>query len=232
MIAETAKRLWRTDRVLVIGIAIALGLVLGFAALASNVMETETDAFDHVILRVLRTPDGEPLGGMFLKGVVVNLSALGSSTIATLIVIIASLFLILVKRRNQAIVVIACGVGTAVAIWVLKDLFGRERPNIVPHLTDVSSLSFPSGHSLIASAIYPTLGLLLSMTFKERKLKLFVFITAAMLALVIGFTRVYMGVHFPTDVLGGWMLGLAWAIVCGLICRRLQEKGIVEPEST
>jgi undecaprenyl-diphosphatase len=59
-----------------------------------------------------------------------------------------------------------------------------------------------------------------------------VFFTAALLALIIGFTRVYMGVHYPTDVIGGWMLGLAWAIVCGLICHRLQEKGLVEPEST
>ena len=232
MIVETAKRLWRTERLTVLGIAAALGLIMGFAALASEVMETETEAFDHVILRALRDTHGQPLGGLWLKGVIINLSALGSSTIATLLVIVASLFLFLVKRRHQALVVIACGLGTAVQIWVLKDFVGRERPSIVPHLTDVGSLSFPSGHSLIASSIYPTLGILLAMTFKERSLKLFVFITAAVLALVIGFTRVYMGVHYPTDVLGGWMLGLAWAIICGLICHRLQEKGIVEPEST
>lgn len=232
MIVETAKRLWRTDRITVIGIVVAIGLVCGFAALASEVMETETEAFDHVILWALRAGDGEPLGPLWLQGVILNLSALGSSTIAVLMVVIASGFLFLVKRGRQALVMIACGLGTAVAIYVLKDAFGRERPSIVPHLTDVRSLSFPSGHSLIASAIYPTLGLLISLSFKERRLKLYVFITAAVLALAIGFTRVYMGVHYPTDVLGGWMLGLAWAIVCGIVCHRLQEKGLVEPESS
>jgi undecaprenyl-diphosphatase len=232
VIVATVKRLWRTDRITVIGIAVAIGLVLGFAALASEVMEPETQTIDLAILRAMRAADGEPLGPLWLKGVIMNLSALGSSTIATLLVILSSAFLFLLKRGRQALVVIACGLGSAVAIWALKDYVGRERPIIVTHLSDVSSLSFPSGHSLIASAIYPTLGLLLSMAFKERRLKLFVFITTAILALLIGFTRVYMGVHYPSDVLGGWMLGLAWAIVCGLVCHRLQEKGIVEPEAS
>lgn len=228
---DTARRAWRTKRGVILVVLGVLALVAAFAALASEVLDAETQAIDVAILRALRGADGEPIGPRWLQGVIVNLSALGSSTIATLMVILASGFLILVKRTYQAAVVISCGIGTAILIWVLKPLFGRERPSIVPHLSDVQSLSFPSGHSLIASAIYPMLGLLLAMAFKERRLKVYVFASAAVLALVIGFTRVYMGVHYPTDVIGGWMVGLAWATICGFICHRLQERGIVEPET-
>jgi undecaprenyl-diphosphatase len=215
----------------VIGLAIALGLVCAFMVLASHVSEAGTDAIDQAILQALRTDDGEPRGPQWLQRTAGNLSALGSAAVSTLVVVLASVFLILVRRTHQALLVIACGVGTAIAILAIKDFVGRERPSIVPALEVVHGLSFPSGHSLIASAIYPTLGVLIAASFEERRLKVFVFATAALVALVVGFTRVYLGVHYPADVLGGWMLGIAWAIVCGLVCGRLQREGLVERET-
>ena len=107
---------------------------------------------------------------------------------------------------------------------------GRPRPSIVVVLDPTGGLSFPSGHSLGASAIYPMLGILLSTAFEELRLKVFVLAMAVALALLIGFTRVFLGVHYPTDVIAGWMLGSAWTIICGLVGRGLQRKGLVEQE--
>ncbi|MEO7093557.1 MAG: phosphatase PAP2 family protein, partial [Polyangiales bacterium] len=109
-----------------------------------------------------------------------------------------------------------------ITLVVLKSAFGRHRPTIVSALSTEIDLSFPSGHSLISSAIYPTLALLLARSSSDRRLQVFVLAAAASLMLTIGVTRVYIGVHYPTDVLGGWMLGLSWAILCALASHRLR----------
>ena len=228
MTFERIRRIVRSERQTLIALAVAFFLVSCFGVLASEVLESETLAFDHRVLRAMRGPDGRPLGPEWLQSALVNLSALGSSAVATLIVVLASAFLILTRRSRLAALLIACGVVAAIVIVLLKDYVGRERPSVVVTLDSVRSLSFPSGHSLIASAIYPTLGILLATTFEERRSKIFVFVTAAMLAVLIGFTRVYLGVHYPSDVLGGWMLGLALAIVCGVTCHKVQSQRLVE----
>jgi undecaprenyl-diphosphatase len=222
------KQVVRRERGTLIATAAVLLLIAGFALLAGEVAEEQTESFDRAILRGLRDADGQPRGPYWLQTALLNLSALGSTAVTTLVVVLASAFLLLKRRARLALLVIGCGVGAAIAIVVLKDHVGRERPMIVVALESARGLSFPSGHSLIASAIYPTLGILLSTAFVDRRLKVFTIATAVVLALVIGFTRVYLGVHYPTDVIGGWMLGLAWAIVCGLVCRRLQREGLVE----
>jgi undecaprenyl-diphosphatase len=214
----------RAHRGVVIAIAAALSLQVGFAALASEVLEDETTAFDQTVLRAFRDANGMPVGPTWLKGTVLNLSALGSVAVVTLIVALAAIFLVLVKRRWEAVLLVACSVGATITLVVLKILFGRERPTVVSALAKEVDLSFPSGHSLIASAIYPTLGLILARTLTDRHLKVFVLAAAAGLTLMIGFTRVYIGVHYPTDVLGGWMLGLSWAILCALISHRLRPQ--------
>jgi undecaprenyl-diphosphatase len=224
---ERARQILRIERDTLIAIATALFLVGCFAILASEVAESETEAIDQAVLRAMRGPGGRPVGPLWLQTALVNLSALGSVAVTTLVIVVASTFLILTRRARQAALLIACGLGAAVVIVMLKDYVGRERPTVVVALDSVRGLSFPSGHSLVASAIYPTLGTLLAVTFDERRLKVFAFATAAVLALLIGFTRVYLGVHYPSDVLGGWMLGLSWAIVCGVVCHRLQRRGLV-----
>ncbi len=207
---------------MLLAIAAAVFLQGAFAVLASEVLEDETTAVDQAILRAFRDADGEPVGPTWLKSTVLNLSALGSVAVVTLIVALAAIFLVLVKRLREAVLLVACAVGATITLVVLKTAFGRARPTIVSALATETDLSFPSGHSLIASAIYPTLGLLLAITLEDRRLKVFVLVAAAGLTLLIGFTRIYLGVHFPTDVLGGWMLGLSWAIVCALISHRLR----------
>ena len=109
-----------------------------------------------------------------------------------------------------------------------KALFARPRPEVVPHLVEVNSLSFPSGHSLNSAIVYLTLGVLIARSFEERSARVFTIGTAALLVLTIGFTRVYLGVHFPSDVLGGWTVGAAWALVMGMLASVLQRSRKIE----
>jgi undecaprenyl-diphosphatase len=203
-------------------------LVVGFVALASGVLSAATDPFDRGLLHALRANPSDPLGPPWLERTVVNLSALGSAAVTTLLVCVAALFLLLDRRPRQALLVIATASTAAIILALLKNAIGRERPSFVEHIDSAGGLSFPSGHTLIAAVLYPTLGILVANNLRDRHLKVYVFVVAALLALIVGFTRVYIGVHFPSDVLGGWLLGVAFALVAGLAIRTLKDKHVVE----
>jgi len=213
---------------LVISLGAIAVMVISFLVLASEVAEAETETMDHAILRSMRDADGDPVGPRWFERAVVNLSALGSGAVATLIVILAAGYLFLAKRPRHAALVIVCALGTSLAVTTLKAGYERPRPTVVEAIQEEVGLSFPSGHTFLASALYPTLGALAAGTLRRRRLQIYVFAAAAVLALLIGFTRVYIGVHHPTDVLAGWCLGLAWAIACGEGSRLLQREGVVE----
>jgi undecaprenyl-diphosphatase len=117
--------------------------------------------------------------------------------------------------------------GTLVSIG-LKSFFSRPRPDLVPHLTHVATSSFPSGHSMLSAVVYLTLGSLLAAIMPNLKLKIYVLSVAIILSVFVGISRIYLGVHYPTDVLAGWLAGLVWALMCWLIARWLQVHGQVE----
>jgi undecaprenyl-diphosphatase len=123
---------------------------------------------------------------------------------------------------------IAATLGGCTVSLLLKHAFDRPRPQLVPHLSIVHTSSFPSGHSMLAAAVYLTLGALLGQFVHERVLKAYFLIVAIALTVLVGLSRVYMGVHYPTDVLTGWTGGLAWALICWLIARFMQRRHIVE----
>jgi undecaprenyl-diphosphatase len=111
---------------------------------------------------------------------------------------------------------------------LLKDAFGRARPDLVPHGVEVHTLSFPSGHAMLAAATYLTLGALLARVQPHPRVKTYVLTVAAVLTVLIGVSRVHLGVHWPSDVLAGWCVGAAWALLCWMAAVWLQRRGQVE----
>jgi undecaprenyl-diphosphatase len=218
------------DLALLLGLLVAvLGLWL-FLELADEVMEGETHAADERLLLALRNPadPADPLGPPWVEEAVRDLTALGGVAILTLM-IAAVVGYLLITRKYQAmwLVLIATGGGQLLS-WLLKDWFDRPRPELVAHLVQVSSPSFPSGHALMSAVVYLTLGALLARLADQRRVKLYFLAVAALLTLLVGLSRVYLGVHYPTDVLAGWSAGLVWATLCWLAARSLQRRGAVE----
>ncbi len=214
-----------------------LGAIFTFAAasftflkLASEMHEGETHSADQAILLALRDPSdlSNPIGPQWLETMCHDLTSLGSPTVVTLIAIAAVSYLWIDGKRAAASFVALSIVGGALLVSLLKFGFARPRPELVSHLVDVNSFSFPSGHATMAAVTYLTLGVLLARVEKRRRMKLYLLVVASILVFIVGFTRVYLGVHWPTDVLAGWCLGTAWAMGCWLVATWLQYRGAIE----
>jgi undecaprenyl-diphosphatase len=216
---------------LLIGIGVCL-LLWGFLALASEVMEGDTTSLDATILTSLRRADdpSRPIGPGWLEGVMLDLTALGGPTVLWLVVLSVVGFLVLQTRYRTAIIVAATAASGDLLNVVLKNLFVRPRPEVVPHLRDVSSTtSFPSGHAMESAIIYLTLGAMLMRLAERRLTKIYCIGIAVFLTLLVGISRVYLGVHYPTDVAAGWMFGFFWASLCWIIAKRFErETGVAE----
>ena len=213
---------------LVVGIGVCL-LLWGFLALASEVMEGDTTAIDTTILRALRKADdpSRTIGTRWLQGAVLDLTAIGGPTVLWLVVLSVVGFLLLQARYRTAIVVMATAASGDILNVVLKNLFLRPRPDVVPHLRDVSgTMSFPSGHAMESAIIYLTL---LMQVAERRVTKIYCIGLAVFLTLLVGVTRVFLGVHYPTDVVAGWMFGFFWASLCWIIAKRFErETGVAQ----
>ena len=156
---------------------------------------------------------------------------IGGTTVGVLVTAASILYLVIeMKRAAALLVLIAVGGGTLISQG-LKGAFARPRPELVAHLVDVQTLSFPSGHAMLSAVTYLTLGALLARVQSRRRLKIYFIGLAILLTLMIGVSRVYLGVHWPTDVLGGWCLGAAWALLCWAVMLWLQQHGQVEEEA-
>lgn len=228
-------RLQRFERneltLLLIGFGSCL-LLLAFFVLAGQVMEGDTLAFDTRILRALRSPDNpaKPIGPAWVENVLLDLTALGGSTILTLVVGAIVGFLVLQGRRRTALFIGITAASGEVLNAVMKRAFSRPRPSIVPHLRDAVSSSFPSGHAMESAIIYLTLGAMLMRIADGQVTKIYCFSMALLLTFLVGASRVYLGVHYPTDVIGGWAIGMFWASVCWLVERRLDVRAGIKAE--
>ncbi len=201
-----------------------------FAVLAGEVLDGGAPKYDERLLLALRQPGNlaEPIGPHWTLQVARDLTALGGVTVLGILSGGVGGYLLL-QRRYGLLVFTMGSVGTgALLALVLKDWFHRPRPQIVPHLTDISTASFPSGHSMISSVVYLTLAALLARATPDWKTKIFFLGVAVVLIGLIGCSRVYLGVHFPTDVLAGWCGGTTWAILCCLVGHVLGRRHLVE----
>jgi undecaprenyl-diphosphatase len=213
-------------------LALAALALLGFISIVDEVREGETHAFDETVLRALRNPAdlADPIGPWWLEAMFRDVTALGGTTVVVLVTAASILYLLIEKKRAAALLVlIAVGGGTLISQG-LKGAFARPRPELVAHLVDVQTLSFPSGHAMLSAVTYLTLGALLARVQSRRRLKIYFIGLAILLTLMIGTSRVYLGVHWPTDVIGGWCLGAAWALLCWAVMLWLQQRGQVEEE--
>jgi undecaprenyl-diphosphatase len=159
-----------------------------------------------------------------------EITTLGGTTVVLLLTAAVIGFLLVDAKPAAALLVLFSIIGGALLGPLLKIGFERPRPDLVAHLVEVHSASFPSGHALLSAVTYLTLGALLARVVGERRLKIYVLTTAVVLTLLVGFSRVYLGVHWPTDVLAGWLVGAVWAVLCWRIALALQRRGEVEAE--
>jgi len=203
----------------------ALGLILlgGFLVtltalalsgkIALDVLGNRTQAFDEDVLREIGAAK-ERLGERRPKvdQLFVDLSALGGWVALSLLSTFATVYLWLCRRRWDALIVVVVSAGGVVLNQLLKHAFARPRPSIFEHGNVVDSGSFPSGHSMMSMAIYLAHGALLARLAPTRLARAFALTTATVLPVAIACSRMYLGVHYPTDVAAGLLLGLAWAL--------------------
>ena len=208
---------------------LALG-VFGLALLATEVMRGETSAFDRLIITALRDPAdlGVTRGPRWLGSAMIDITALGGTTILTAITIIVAVHLLIARKARLALLVAIGVTGGAIGSTLLKALVARPRPDIVRHLVEVDTMSFPSGHAMNSAIVYLTLAALLARSQRSRSIRAYLMAVAFALTLTIGFSRVYLGVHWPSDVVAGWSVGAAWALLMSLLASRLQRDHRIE----
>jgi undecaprenyl-diphosphatase len=231
LLAHVSRR-ERTELRILLGALAALALAIAFVLVAGNVIEGDTREFDERVIRTLRRGDdpSRPIGPAWLTAGALDVTALGGPTVLGLVVLGVTGYLLLHRLYRTGAFVFVASCGGWVLNWALKQAFARPRPDLVPHLRDVMSTSFPSGHALTSAAVYLTLGTLL-MRLAHGRLAKFYCIALAMLAtLLVGSSRVFLGVHYPTDVLAGWLIGLSWAILCWLAERVLERRAGMKRE--
>jgi undecaprenyl-diphosphatase len=221
MVSVKSKLMKRSGiqiKVLVAVFAIVVGTV-GFILVAGFVSRGSTDHFDMQILKSFRYSDNlaRPIGPGWLFEVMRDITSLGGSTIVTLITLFVFGYLILQKQYSTLFLVLAAVIGGAIIDLELKVIFSRIRPQVVPSLIQEISYGFPSGHSMMSTIIYLSLASLIARLQVRRRDKIYIISVAVFLSFMIGISRIYLGVHYPTDVLGGWSLGLAWAAFCWLV---------------
>jgi undecaprenyl-diphosphatase len=201
-----------------------------FVEIAGEVIEGDITRFDRTLLLALRSAadPSDPLGPRWLEEAMRDITGLGGHAVLTIVTLAAIAYLLLARKRHAALLVAAAVAGGMLMSTLLKLGFDRPRPDLVPHGMRVYTASFPSGHAMLSAVTYLTLGALLARVQPRRRIKAFLLGVAILLTVLIGMSRVYLGVHWPSDVLAGWCGGAAWAALCWFVALQLQRRGGVE----
>jgi undecaprenyl-diphosphatase len=201
-----------------------------FLEIADDVLEGETRQFDEGLLLSFRSAAdrNDPLGAPWVEELARDVTGLGSTVVLTVLALTVAGFLLMKRKRHLAAYLAAAVFTGIVASSLLKSGFDRPRPDLVAHGQAVYTSSFPSGHSMMSAVAYLTLGTLLAGAISGRASRIYVMSLAVLLTLSIGVSRVYLGVHWPTDVLAGWAAGAGWAIGCWCVAEYLRRRGQIE----
>ncbi len=214
---DAARHPWRALPLLAL---ICAGL---FALVATAVLQGWTAGFDRAILLSLRVP-GEPatmLGPHYMKVLMRDTTALGGTGVIYVVTFAVAGFLFLTGKRREAVMLLLVILGAQILSTGLKHLVDRPRPDLVPHGVDVTSPSFPSGHALRSAVLWLSLAGIVARYCSNRTVTVYAVAIALFLTGMVGISRVALGVHWPTDVLAGWSLGAAWALLCWWFTLRL-----------
>ncbi len=216
----------RDELRLLLGAVALVAVAFVLMVLVANVLGGDTQQFDERVLRALRKTENPaiPIGPSWLELSAFDITALGGPTVLGLTVVAVIGYLLLYRLYRNAAFVLVASLGGWILNDVLKVMFARPRPSVVPHLREVGSASFPSGHALTSAVVYLTLGTLLMRVAEGRLLKWYCISVAMLTTVLVGLSRLYLGVHYPTDVLAGWLVGLSWALICWLVERSIERR--------
>ncbi len=206
------------------GLLIAFGLLATFASGAPA-------EWERALLLSFRDPANPArlFGPRWLPEMLRDLTSLGSTIVLGFVVLTVGSYLALARKLADLAFVLGATIGGQLLSIAAKVLVARARPDLIPGAPIVFTLSFPSGHALLSAVTYLTLGVLLAQLEPRRRLKAFYLGAAITLTFSVGVSRVALGVHWPTDVIAGWSLGGAWALLCGIVAARLRERRALEP---
>lgn len=211
---------------------VAAALLGAFGLLVDEVLEGDTLSFDTAVLMAFRTPGdpSNPIGPDWLAEAMRDVTALGSFSVLVILVVLVAAYLALARRGGTSLFLIAAVVSGTIVSTVLKMVFARDRPSLTG-VVEVFTKSFPSGHATVSAVVFLTLGTLLAGSTPQWRLKLFYLGAAIVLTLMVGLSRIFLGVHYPTDVLAGWSLGAAWALLCWVAIKALGRRTPGTPPS-
>jgi undecaprenyl-diphosphatase len=209
---------------LILGFAVVAGLILGFGWLTEEVLEGDTAAFDRVVVTAMHSTGDmhDPAGPPWLEEFARDITSLGSYAFLGILTFGVISYFLLTRRRALAALVAVSVLGGVAISNLLKMVFDRDRPDL-PTSVRVFTSSFPSGHATLSAISFLTLGALLAQTTPDPRVKAYFAILAILLTIAVGISRVYLGVHFASDVLAGWCIGSAWALLCWMIAAWLRR---------
>ena len=229
LLGRVLAQVSRLERWTMIVIGITAGALFAFAKLGEEVVEGDTRAFDEYVLLALRTSGNpaDPIGPRWFEEMMRDFTALGGTGVLLIVTLAVTGYLIIARKRSFALTVTVSVITGMLLSQTLKWGFARPRPDLVPALARVYTHSVPSGHAMVSAVVYLTLGVLLARTPIRTAIKAYLLFVAILLTLIVGISRVYLGVHWPSDVLAGWAGGAAWALLCWLATLWLQSRGKV-----
>lgn len=217
----------RSEAVMLAALAVIAGGLLAFVEIADDMTESDGRAFDWTVLGMLHpnaADPADPIGPLWLEHAMSDFTAMGSVTVLVSVVLLTGGFLLLRRRAFEALLLaLALGGGLALS-QSLKGLFMRERPPDAYRAAEVLNESFPSGHAMLSAVVYLTLGAMLARATPSQRIRAYVIGAAILLTVLVGLTRLYLGAHWASDVLGGWSVGAAWATACWLLDRWIRRR--------
>ena len=180
---------------------------------------------DYALIGALRTGDPPvPVGPAWLPEVARDITALGSMAVLNTVVFLVIVFFLFSRRFSAALFLVVAAVGGQLLNAGLKVAYARDRPNEIYRWVEINTPSFPSGHAAASTVIYLSFAVLLARISETTAQRAYIVFSGAFLSVLVGLSRVYLGVHYPTDVIAGWSLGVVWVELCWLAARAIDRR--------